>query len=433
MMAIDSTEKELAWILKIFGKREISSLLHLGPETSLSLLTLARRDAASAGLVRDYLELADLTCGHADPLARAALENADQRLRPLLKQLQPDTQRLVRAQLDHRRLLTLATPQELEQQIAAHAGRLITTELKNGTSALAASTHRRFTERIRKLLRASALRNVSIEEADLLAGYRRIQSVLGDSWVESWSSVYSYLQLNAESILAHCAELKAASAAVAAARGADSFGVRSAVERLTSARQRLGGHRSNLQGRILESYIPKWGVWNAEVNRVSRLAEEEARQLGSGWSSRRVTGGLWLDGAEVWDEAILLVSDLTSVGQARARLLMAAQYKAEKVLSGPNQVVRDIIFREARGLNLGRAPVLLIHVEGRPIAYNLIPNRNGATTIRYLVNAAGGTVPAQQLKQLTAHGVALKQLTVDLRTNQLERIVDTLVLALSKD
>jgi hypothetical protein len=428
-MASDNIEKDLAWILRIFGKRGISHLLHLGTETSASLLTLAERDAASAALVHDYMTAAARTYDHADVLARQALQHADERLRPLIKQLPPDMRQLLSAQLDHRRLLILATEQELEQQMATSAGRAIRTELKDGTSALAASTHRRFIEQTRALLRASAVRPVSVEEADLLAGHRRLQTVLGDDWLESWSSVYTYLCRNADSILAHAEELKAATAGLDAARDAGAYAVRSAARRLTSARRRLGGHRSNIQGRVLEGYIPKWDRWIAEVNRVTQLAEEELQRLPDGWSSRRVTGGIWLDDAEVWDEAILLLRDATSGNKPLARLYMAAQYKAEKVLSAPDQVMRDIL-REVGGSTPGRAPVLRIRLDGRPVAYNLIPNPTGAPSLRYLANAAGGTVPSPELQQLASHGVALKQLTVDLRLNELDRIVDNLILAL---
>ena len=435
MTWLRTPQRETWHLLRKLGRNEITRMSQIGSEHTASLLTLAGRDAASAAAVRDFLKAIAATSGHGNPLAVQALADAQSRLRPLIKSLPRETRQMIEVELEHRALLTLTSTEELEALVAKSRQRITATGLDAGTSALAGLMHRQFKEQIRELLRQAAKRAVSIEEAALVGGYRRLTTVIGDEWRQGWSDIYAYLCNNADAIARRGKDIEAATAAQALVHQAgDAFRMRAAAKALDRARDSLGGYRNKIKGLVFEAYVPRWDGWLQVINRAETLAQAQLRELAGNrkdWTSRRVIGSLRLDGREIWDEAVILTREAQAVEPAQAVLVMSGQYKAQKLVTGPGQIPADW-WREFGGeTSRGRAPVLSFHIDGKPQlnAYNLVPSPSGAASLRYLATAAGGSFPADLLTALARHNIAVQQLSTDLGNTELDQIVDALVRA----
>lgn len=145
------------------------------------------------------------------------------------------------------------------------------------------------------------------------------------------------------------------------------------------------------------------------------VAGLEARTLGRGWEVRRVVGDLYIDGAESWDEAILLVNPRMK----QAKLFLAAQYKVEKQVTALKQVQNDAL----RETTPGRLPKLTFRDE----AYALVPMGPGKPSHRYIFNAEGGKVSAADITRLRAAGLEVQQLNLNLSVAEVDEVMAVLM------
>src|SRR5262249_23277049 len=118
--------------------------------------------------------------------------------------------------------------------------------------------------------------------------------------------------------------------------------------------------RNELKGRINEVYSSNWAGWIYERRKLLDEAVAVAAKLQppTQWHVALVSGStgsaILLNGKEFWDEAILIVEGAFKEGTPpqklpRAMLFVAAQFKAERDVSGIGQIINDITVREKPG------------------------------------------------------------------------------------
>jgi hypothetical protein len=101
-----------------------------------------------------------------------------------------------------------------------------------------------------------------------------------------------------------------------------------------AARQSAGGYLSKVKALIGEAYVPRWKDWLIQIESFEEAAQRAAAELPGQWTVRPIAGNLRLDGAETWDQAILLVRAGSAGSPPRAKLFLAAPVQGREAGHG---------------------------------------------------------------------------------------------------
>lgn len=424
-MAASAQSRQLSREIAELGSKALRRIVRLGPTTAngyLRVIAHANNDPAVVTAVERYLLAARRAERHADTGTKQMFAKADEILQKQLSGLGGRDIELLRRELDHRRLVVLADPEELRAAfgpVASRAAR-VSREVDLGAALL----QRNFLDRLRSVAALGAGQWTGTHR-QLMRGCRKLLKVLGGQWADGWEPTFRYLRENAVRIAPAVRRVRAAEAALVGARKTGpAIAVRAAEEELRSARKVVGGYASKVKGSLGEAYVPNWADWTIQMDSYLELAAREARSLPGTWEARRIVGELRIDGAEAWDEAILLINRDTRPPQAK--LFLAAQYKVEKHDSALEQVRNDVLRETATAS--GNLPRVSYREDGVPqIPLALTPMPVGKRSHRYVFNAEGGKVSATEIDRLRAAGIEVNQLNMDVTLDELDRVAQTLL------
>jgi len=421
-MAASQASRALAAEISLLSRKSLARIVRLAPKTAnayLRLLQRAGHDPEVVVAVERYLLAARRAERHADDATKQLFTAADDILRQRLAGMKAREAELLSRELAHRRLAVLGETAEAEANATRVPRRApVTTSGDVGAALL----QRTFLDRLRTI---AALGQAQWTDAQLLllSGRRKLLHALGGQWADGWEPTFRYLRDNAAKIAARAQDLRTAEAGLEAARkGGSVIAIRAAEREVRRARDSANGYLSKIKGLLGEAYVPRWEAWNVQMDGYLELAGREAKALGRNWEARRVMGELRIDGAEAWDEAILLVNSETG----QAKLFLAAQYKVEKHVSALKQVENDVLRETA--VASGRLPRLTFAELGAsPSTFDLTPMPAGKAAHRFVFNAAGGRVSATAIDGLRAAGIEVNQLNLDVSLAELDQIARTLM------
>jgi hypothetical protein len=230
----------------------------------------------------------------------------------------------------------------------------------------------------------------------LMVGRRKLLTTLKGRWEDGWAPTFAYLREHAVNIAARARELKAAEATLAQVKSSGtSAAIQAAEQAVKEASGRVAGYLSKIKGLLGEAYVPLWRNWKIQMDSWMEVAQREAKALGRGWEAQRVVGDLRIDGAEAWDEAILLVNRDTK----QVKLFLAAQYKVEKQVSAITQAQNDALRETATAS--GKLPQVSFIVDGETYSgFALTPMPAGKSSHRYVFNASRGDFSAADIERL---------------------------------
>jgi hypothetical protein len=418
MAAATPLSRALTKEITKLGRATVLRIVRLAPETAGAYFRLIQRsgnDPDVVAAVKAYVLAARRAEKYADDATKKLFAGADEVLTARLKRAtDPDSQLLGR-ELAHRRLAVLGTPEGAPAKLDRAAARAV--KAAAGPDVYAATLQRGFFDRLRSIA-ALGEPNWTAAQRLLMTGRRKLLSTLGGQWADAWEPTFAYLRDNAINIAPRIRAVRSAEAALDAARTSGSAtAIRAAERAVETARQRVDGYLSPVKGRLGEAYVPRWDAWKIQMEGFLEVAQREARASGRGWEAQRVVGGLRLDGAEAWDEAILLVNRRTG----HAKLFLAAQYKVEKQVSALTQIENDIL-RETTSA-AGRLPRVTFDGE----AFELTPMPVGKPSHRFVFNAAGGRFSSRDIDRLRAAGIEVNQLNLDISVAEFDQVARTLI------
>lgn len=421
-MAASPASRALAEEISLLSRKSLARIVRLAPKTAnayLRLLQAAGHDPEIVVAVERYLLAARRAERHADDATMQLFKAADDILRERLAGLKAREAEWLSRELAHRRLSILGETVASTTK-AARAPRRVPVPTSGDLGA--AMLQRRFLDRLRTI---AALGQAQWTDAQILvlSGRRKLLHTLGGQWADGWEPTFRYLRDHAAKIADRVQNLRTAQSELEAARkGGSVTAIRAAEREVRRARDSANGFLSKIKGLLGEAYVPRWEAWNVQMDGYLELAGREAKALGPKWEVRRIVGELRIDGAEAWDEAILLVN--REAGQAK--LFLAAQYKVEKHISALKQVENDVLRETA--VASGRLPRLTFAEPGAPPStLALTPMVAGKVAHRFVFNAAGGRVSAAAIDRLRAAGVEVNQLNLDVTLEELNQIAMTLM------
>ncbi|MDQ0605401.1 hypothetical protein QF037_009746 [Streptomyces canus] len=414
-MAAQVPARQQAREIAELSAKSLRRIVQLGGTANayIQVIAHAKHDPVVVTAVERYLLAARRAEKHADTATRGLFAKADDTLAQHLTGLTGPDFDLLRRETAQRRLAVLADPAELVADFGPLATRAA--RVSQDIDLGAAMMQRAFLDRLRAVAALDPAQLTAAQQL-LLSGRRKVLKVLGGEWADSWEPIFGHLRRYAVGIAERARQVRAAEAALESARKTGkTTAVRAAEQALRHAKRVLGGSTSKVKGLLGEAYVPRWSGWKVQMDSWREVAELEARALGREWEVRRVVGDLYIDGAESWDEAILLVNPRTK----QAKLFLAAQYKVEKQVTALQQVQNDAL----RETTPGRLPKLTFGDE----AYALVPMGPGKPSHRYVFNAEGGKVSAADIVRLRAAGLEVQQLNLNLSVAEVGELVAVLI------
>jgi hypothetical protein len=425
-MANSTVSKQLAKEISRLDSAALRRIVRLSPRTANAYLRVIERsghDPAVMAAIDRYAVAAARAERHADDATRKVFAEMDAGLGKHLGSLPGKDIELLRREMAHRRAVLLDKPPTSAPADAVRRGaEAATRDLDLGAALL----QRRFLDRVRQVA-ARGQKSWSESERDLIRGFRKLRTALEGDWEEGWEPVFAYLRRHAPGMAERVRAQRAAESAVEQVRKTGSVtAVRAAEEAARRARRSSGADLSKLKGLLGEAYVPRWHEWKLQVQGYAEIAQREAKALPGRWEVRPVVGGLFIDGAEAWDEAILLVNRDTN----QVKLFLAAQYKVEKRVSALGQIENDVLRETAT--SAGRLPQVTFREDGRLSApLHLTPMPSGKPSHRLLFNAEGGAVSATAIERLRATGITVDQLNLDVSVAQFEAVARSMLDALA--
>lgn len=246
--------------------------------------------------------------------------------------------------------------------------------------------------------------------------YRKLATTLGADLDSGWKQAFEYMADNADAIRAYRAEIERLEAAIAKETDLDKLA--QLRDKALPATRKSGVH-SKLKGLLGELYVRRWRDWRLIKSSYLEVANRAARRLGKAWEAVPVTGGIFLGGAESWDEAILLVN--RSRVPPEAKLFMAAQFKVAVEPRALQQTLNDIVREDAsRSLRI----VLADKTEEMFLLTPLPPDQ---VAHRWVANAAGGSVPLDDIAKLYEKQVQVQLQTMPISVDEFNVITDRLL------
>jgi hypothetical protein len=246
--------------------------------------------------------------------------------------------------------------------------------------------------------------------------YRKLATTLGADLDSGWKQAFEYMADNADAIRAYRTEIERLEAAIAKETDLDKLA--QLRDKALPATRKSGVH-SKLKGLLGELYVRRWRDWRLIKSSYLEVANRAARRLGKAWEAVPVTGGIFLGGAESWDEAILLVN--RSRVPPEAKLFMAAQFKVAVEPRALQQTLNDIVREDAsRSLRI----VLADKTEEMFLLTPLPPDQ---VAHRWVANAAGGSVPLDDIAKLYEKQVQVQLQTMPISVDEFNVITDRLL------
>ena len=417
--------RDLAKQIAELGAKTVSRVVRLAPTTSSAYLRLIQRsgnDKEVIAAVERYLVVARRAEKHADDATKKLFDAAHERLAARLEGIPGKDMDFLRGELKARRLAVLPEPEDV---VAARKRRPArAAQVSHVPDPGAVLLFRGFLDRLRAV---AALGDGKWDHAQrlLMTGRRKLLAAVGGEWAGGWEATFTYLRNHATKIAARARTLRSAQKALDDLRKsgtATTTALRAAEDDVRRAGRALDGFLSKVKGLLGEAYVPRWKTWNLMMDGYLEVARREARALGRGWEPQRVVGGLWVDGAEAWDEAILLVNRQTG----EAKLFLAAQYKVEKQVSALKQAQNDLGRETAIGAD--KLPTVTFTVDDVvQSGFKLTPMPVGKASHRFVFNAAGGRVSAADIERLRQAGIEVHQLHLDVSVAEFDQVGRALV------
>jgi hypothetical protein len=424
--------QELVRRIGTLGREEITQIVRLSPRTVNSYLRLLEGNPSHelVSAVSDYLKAASRAELHPDPVILDLFREADDRLGKEIAALSGPEKALLAREHAQRRAALLTDAGELASQAEAELERARTRIPRPGGQVLdvmAARLQHGFLTHLREV---AALGSSSWVQGQrlLMSGYRKLSSVIGVGWREGWEPAFTYLSQNLGELAQRGKRLKAAREALQQALAVGNpAAVAAATEAELAARQSAGGYLSKLKGLIGEAYVPRWKDWLVQIESFEEVARREAAELPGQWTVRSIAGNLRLDGAETWDQAILLTRAGSPGSPPRAKLFLAGQFKIEKQVTALEQVERDAIRETATSAERALPFLTFEGPDGRIEGWFLEPMPAGRQSHRYVFNASGGKFSKADILRLRQAGIKVEQLNLDVSTAEMDAIANVLL------
>jgi hypothetical protein len=424
--------RELVRRISALGREEITQIVRLSPRTVNAYLRLLEGNPSHelVSAVSDYLKAASRAELHPDPVILDMFRQADDRLGKEIAALNGPEKALLAREHAQRRAALLTDPGELASQAEAELEQARTRIPRPGGQVLdvvAARLQHGFFTRLREV---AALGSSSWTEDQrlLISGYEKLTSVIGGAWREGWEPAFTYLSQNLAELAQRGKRLKAAREALQQALAAGNpAAVAAAKQAELAARQSAGGYLSKVKGLIGEAYVPRWKNWLIQIESFEEVAQRAAAELPGQWTVRPIAGNLRLDGAETWDQAILLARAGSPGSPPRAKLFLAAQFKVEKQVTALEQVERDAIRETATSAERALPFLTFEGPDGRVEGWFLEPMPAGQQSHRYVFNASGGRFSQADILRLRQAGIKVEQLNLDVSTAEMDAVANTLL------
>lgn len=206
-----------------------------------------------------------------------------------------------------------------------------------------------------------------------------------------------------------------------------------------SSRSSYDGNLSWVQGNLFQPYVLRSRVFRDTSRELMAALSTETSRLGGAWRPEELKGGIYLFRDGGWKESVDWAAVGTNSATKQAYFRGALQIKAAKTSEAAEQTLLDVVYREPDAMD-PYAPdrsywptMLRIVTRGgkEERVYQLIQPPRGPTK-RYVVNTAGGNMPAKDLRQLEATGIKIHELQLELSAEGMRAVADSYILATLK-